>query len=79
LGKVEELLPVVAPEPLGNYVTLTHYVNANMMHDVARGRSVTGILHLVNKTHIERYSKKQATVEMATYGSEFVVARICMC
>jgi hypothetical protein len=37
---------------------------------------VTGILHLLNKTPIEWYSKKQATVETATYGSEFVAARI---
>ena len=78
MGKVEELLPVDAPEPLGNYVTLTHYVDANLMHDVATGRSVTGILHLVNKTPIEWYSKKQATVETATYGSEFVAARVCV-
>jgi hypothetical protein len=31
----------------------------------------------MNKTPIEWYSKKQATVETATYGSEFVAARIC--
>jgi hypothetical protein len=48
------------------------------MHDVATGRSVTGILHLANKTPIEWYFKKQATVEIATYGSEFVAARICV-
>jgi hypothetical protein len=29
------------------------------MHDISTGRSVTGILHLVNKTPIEWYSKKQ--------------------
>jgi hypothetical protein len=69
---------VDAPEPLDNYVTLTHYVDANLMHDVATGRSVTGILHLVNKTPIEWYSKKQATVETATYGSVFFAARICV-
>ena len=40
------------------------------------GRSVTGILHLVNKTPIDWYSKKQNTVETSTYGSEFVAARI---
>jgi hypothetical protein len=68
-GNVEGLLPVDAPEPLGNCVTLTHYVDANLMHDVATGRPVTGILHLINKTPIEWYSKKQATVETATYGS----------
>jgi hypothetical protein len=48
------------------------------MHDVTTGRSVTGILHLVNKTPIEWYSKKQAPVETSTYGSELVAARICV-
>jgi hypothetical protein len=77
-GQVEELLPEGAPEPLGNYVTLSHYVDANLMHDIATGRLVTGILHLMNKTPIEWYPKKQATVETATYGSEFVAARVCV-
>jgi hypothetical protein len=62
-ANVGELLPTDAPEPLGNYVTLSHYVDANLMHDVTTGRSVERILHLANKTLIERYSKKKATVE----------------
>jgi hypothetical protein len=77
-GHVEELLPADSPKPLGNYVTLTHYVDANLLHDIVTGRSVTGILHLVNKTPFDWYSKKQATVETATYGSEYVAARICV-
>ena len=48
------------------------------MHDVMTGKSLTGILHFVNKTPIDWYSKKQATVETATYGSEFVSARTCV-
>ena len=48
------------------------------MHNVVTGRSVTGILHLLNKTPIDWYSKKQSTVETATYGSEFVAARTCV-
>jgi hypothetical protein len=59
-------------------MTLTHYVDADLMHDVVTGRSVTGILHMVNKTPIDWFSKKQVTVETATYGSEFVAARICV-
>ena len=39
------------------------------------GKSATGILHLVNQTPVDWFSKKQATVETATYGSEFVAAR----
>jgi len=30
-GELSEILPSDAPEPLGEYVTLTHYVNANLM------------------------------------------------
>ena len=76
-GNVKEELPKDAPEPLGKYVTTTHYVDANLFHDILTGRSVTGILHLMNKTPIDYYSKKQATVETATYGAEFVAARTC--
>jgi hypothetical protein len=33
---------------------------------------------LINKTPIDSYSKKEATVETATYGSEFVAAKTCV-
>ena len=39
------------------------------------GHSVTGILHFVNKCPIDWYSKKQGTVETATFGSEANAAR----
>ena len=41
-------------------------------------RSVTNILYMMNATPIDWYSKKQVTVETATYGSEFVAATICV-
>eukprot|EP00934_Nitzschia_sp_Nitz4_P007498 Nitzschia sp. Nitz4//scaffold70_size99833//1423//3150//NITZ4_004580-RA/size99833-snap-gene-0.140-mRNA-1//-1//CDS//3329557090//7488//frame0 len=63
------------PKPLGKPVQLVSYVDANLFHDVITGRSVTGTLHFVNQTPIEWFSKKQSTVETATYGSEFVAAR----
>ena len=77
-GEVQELILEGAPLPLGKQVTLTHYVDANLFHDALSGRSVTGILHMMNVTPIDWCSKKQATVETATYGSEFVAARICV-
>ncbi len=70
----KELLPTDAPIPLGNHVLHTAYVDANLHHDILTGRSVTGILHLFNKTPIDWYSKKQSTIETATYGSEFMAA-----
>ena len=71
----KEYIPHDCPEPLGRYVTTTHYVDANLMHDMITGKSVTAILHLLNGTPIDWYSKRQSTVETATYGSEFVAAR----
>ena len=36
---------------------------------------MTGILHVLNQTPIQWFSKKQNVVETATYGSEFMAAR----
>ena len=71
-GDVHEELPSDAPEPLGKPVTTASYKDANLGHDFVTGRSVTGILHFVNQTPFDWFAKKQATVETATYGSEFV-------
>jgi hypothetical protein len=65
-GNTKEVLSKDAPEPLGKHVTLTHYVDANLMHYVTTAESVTGILHLINKTPLDWHSKKQAMVETAT-------------
>jgi len=73
----KEEIPKDAPEPLGKFVRTTHYMDANLMHDLISGRSVSGILHFLNKTPIDWYSKLQATVETATFGSEYVAARTC--
>ena len=73
----KEVLPENAPRPLGKRVVLTAYVDANLYHDLISGRSVTGIIHLANKTVIDFYSKLQSTVETATFGSEYVAARTC--
>jgi hypothetical protein len=58
-GKTKELLPKDAPEPLGKHATLSHYVDATLMHDVTTGKSVTGILHHINKTPLDWYSKSK--------------------
>jgi hypothetical protein len=74
-GDVKEIIPMDIPEPKGKYVTLSHYFDANLYHDMVTGRSVTAILHFLNQTPMDWYSKKQATVETATFGSEFIAAR----
>jgi hypothetical protein len=77
-GDVKEDIPTDAPEPLGKYVLLTHYLDANLYHDMLTGRSVSGILHFLNQTPLDWYSKKQGSVETATYGSEFMASRTCV-
>ena len=77
-GDVQELLPRDAPKPLGKAVTTITYKDANLYHDMLTGRSVTGVLHFCNQTLIDWYSKRQATVETATFGSEFTAARIAV-
>jgi hypothetical protein len=47
------------------------------MHDMMTGKSVTSCIHFFNQTPIDAFTKKQATVETATCGSEFVTARTC--
>lgn len=74
-GKVMEFIDDDAPRPLGKSVVHTAYVDANLMHDVTMGRSVTAVLHFLNQTLTDWYMKKQPTVETATYGSEFMAAR----
>jgi hypothetical protein len=75
-GNVEELIPVDIPLPLGKPVVLTTYKEANLYHNLVTGRAVTGILHFVNNTPIDWFSKAQPTVETATYGSELLLPEL---
>jgi len=75
-GASTEEIPRDMPTPKGKPITLTTFVDANLLHDTTTGRSATGILHLANQTPIDWYSKRQNTVETSTYGSEFVAARL---
>jgi hypothetical protein len=77
-GKVQEETARDLPEPLGNPVVLVSYVDANLQHDMLTGRSVTGVLHFCNQTLVDWFSKRQACVQTATFGSEFVAARIAV-
>ena len=75
-GGAKEEIPHDIPEPKGKQVTTTTYVDANLHHDQVTGKAVTACLHMVNATPSHWHTKRQATVETATFGSEFVAARI---
>jgi hypothetical protein len=38
---LKEMKPEDAPEPLGNFFTMSLYVDSNLMNDVMTGKSVT--------------------------------------
>jgi hypothetical protein len=72
----DEDSPTDMPPARGKPMRITTFVDANLYHDLTTGRSTTGVLHLVNQTPVSWFSKRQSTVETATYGSEFVAARL---
>eukprot|EP00957_Ditylum_brightwellii_P188469 14348049-Ditylum_brightwellii.AAC.1 len=71
----QEEIPGDMTEPRGKPMMTTTFADANSLHDVITGRSCTGIIHLLNNTPIDWFSKRQNAVETAAYGSEFVAPR----
>ena len=76
-GDVEEELPAKMPEPRGHAVSMSAFVDANHAGNVVTRRSHTGIIIFLQNAPILWYSKRQNTVESATFGSEFVALRVC--
>jgi hypothetical protein len=74
-GSPTEEDPPNMPPPKGKQVRTSTFVDANLMHDWVTGRSCTGILHMINQTPIQWFTKRQKQTETATYGSEFMAAR----
>jgi hypothetical protein len=68
-------IPAAMPFSKGYEARCTSFVDANLHHDYTTGRSVTGVIHLLNLTPIEWFTKRQNSVETARYGSEFAAAR----
>ena len=57
-----EQIPHDIPKPLGEHGQTTHYVDANLHHDHATGKAVTAVLHFLNQTPIDAYSKRHHLV-----------------
>ena len=71
----KEAIPPNMPEPLGKPVQTTAFVDADHAGDTITRRSRTGVLIYVNRAPIIWYSKKQNSVEGATFGSEFMALK----
>ena len=70
-GNISEAIPSDMPEPRGNDVTISCFVDANHAGDTSNRRSHTGILIFINRSPIHWFSKQQSTVEASTFGAEF--------
>ena len=77
-GDVKEELPPDMPEPLGKDVDLRLYVDSSHANDKVNRRSRTGFFIFLNSALVQWCSKKQATIETAVFGAEFVAMKIGM-
>ena len=74
-GDVTEALPPNAPDPRGKAVDLGMWVDSEHKGDKMTRRSRTGYFILLNTALINWLSKKQATIEGAVFGAEFVATK----
>jgi hypothetical protein len=75
-GDVQEEMPPKILKVRGTLVTISAFVDANHAGNVMMSRLHTGIILYVQNALIVWNSKRQNTVEAATFGSEFVALRI---
>ena len=56
-GNQSEEIPADAQAPKGNTIHTSTYCYANLLHDLVMGRSATGLLHFLNQTPTDWFSK----------------------
>ena len=74
----EEAIPPNMPDPKGNLVKVSCFVDADHAGNLLTRRSHTGILIFLNNSPISWYSKRQNTVESSTFASELIALRIAV-
>ena len=70
-----DVVPPDAPEPLGNPVQTTCYVDSDHAGDCVTRRSRTGVLIYVQRSPILVHSKKQGSIEASSFGSELTAMK----
>ena len=73
----KEAIPLDLPEARGNFMSTHCFVDANHGADKVTRRSQTGILLFCNTAPVIWYSKRQNSVEVSTFGSEFMALKMC--
>ena len=73
-GNIKDEIPRDMPKPLGKRVITTTFLDANILHDIVTGKSVTAVLHFV-KHHPNRLVLK----ETSHCGDCNIWFRVCSC
>ena len=73
----QEEVPPNMPEPRGNGFIMRAKVDADHASDTVTRRSRTGFIVYLNCAPVYWLSKKQASVESSSFGSEFVAMKQC--
>lgn len=63
------------PSPLMKELPVTIFVDSNHGHDKVTGKSITGLIVFVGRTPIFYQAKRQASVQTATFGAEFIALK----
>jgi hypothetical protein len=77
-GETFEEIPEDAPVPKGKPVWQTGFFDADLEHCKVTGRLAMGAIFMVQGTIIGHFSRRQSTVETATYASEFIAGRAAL-
>ena len=71
----EEVKPPDMPEPRGNPLQMTCWVDSDHCGDVVSRRSRTGVIIFCGSAPIVWHSKKQGSVETSSFGSELTAMK----
>ena len=71
-------MPTRIPEPRGQSVNTTAFVDASHAANKVTRRSHTGFIFFVNVSTVIWFSKRQNTVESSTFSLEFIAMKACV-
>ena len=71
----EEDIDPEFPDSFTKELPVTIFCDSDHGHDKVTGRSITGIIVLVGSTPVLWESKRQSSVQLSTYGAEFVALK----
>ena len=74
-GECHEEIPPNAPKPRGIGFTMRAFVDSDHAGDSVTRRSRTGFIVFLNSAPTYWYSKKQASINTSSFGSEFVAMK----